>query len=71
MPIVYDIYTDALYIKGFEDGFKKYIEEAMEKEKIEVIRNARHEGMSVEVIARIVKLLPERVREILDELGIE
>lgn len=63
MPITYDINTDFLYKKGTEKG--------IEKEKIEVIRNARHEGMSIEVIARIVNLLPLRVRQILDELGIE
>ncbi len=63
MPITYDIDTDFLYKKGTEKG--------IEKEKIEVIRNARHEGMSIELIARIVNLIPERVRQILDSLKIE
>ncbi len=58
MPITYDIETDYLYKKGIEKG--------IEKDKIEVICNARLEGMSVEVIARIVNLSPERVRQILD-----
>ncbi len=75
MPITYDIHTDSLYIKGTEDGavkgIEKGIKKGIEKEKIDVIHNARLEGMSIEIIARIVKLLPERVRQILDELGIE
>jgi transcriptional regulator with XRE-family HTH domain len=37
-----------------------------------VIRNARiEENISIETIARIVGLTPKRVRQILDEMGIE
>ena len=63
MPITYDIETDYLYKKGIEKG--------IEKDKIEVICNARLEGMSIEVIARIVNLSPERVRQILDSRKIQ
>ncbi len=63
MPITYDIETDYLYKKGIEKG--------IEKDKIEVICNARLEGMSIEVIARIVNLLPERVRQILNSRKIQ
>ncbi len=63
MPITYDIDTDALYQIGVEKG--------IEKDKIEVIRNARYKGLSIEFIADIVNLLPERVRQILDLLKIE
>lgn len=71
MPITYDINTDFLYIKGTKQGLEQGLVQGIEQEKIEVIRNARQEGMSIEIIARIVKLLPERVRGILDKLGIE
>ena len=63
MPITYDIETDYLYKRGIEKG--------IEKDKIEVICNARLEGMSIEVIARIVNLSPERVRQILDSRKIQ
>jgi hypothetical protein len=50
---------------------KEGIGEGNDKRLKEVIKNARLENMSIESIARIVKLLPERVRQILDDLGIE
>ena len=63
MPITYDVETDYLYNKGIEKG--------IEKDKIEVICNARLEGMSIEVIARIVKLSAERVQQILKKKNIQ
>jgi hypothetical protein len=50
---------------------KEGIGEGDDKRLKEVIKNARLENMSIESIARIVKLLPERVRQILDDMGIE
>jgi hypothetical protein len=63
MPISYDVETDYLYKKGNEKG--------MEREKIEVICQARQEGSSIEFIAKIVRLSPEQVRQILDNLKIK
>jgi hypothetical protein len=63
MPISYDVETDYLYKKGNEKG--------MEREKIEVICQARQEGSSIEYIAKIVRLSPEQVRQILDNLKIK
>ncbi len=67
MPITYDIETDYLYQKGTEKG----IEKGIEKEKIDVICQARLNGSSIEFIAKIVRLPVEKVRQILDSLGIE
>jgi predicted transposase YdaD len=63
MPITYDIETDYLYNKGIEKG--------IEKDRIEVICNARKEGLSVDSIARIVKLSVEQVSEILKQNKID
>ena len=46
-------------------------EKVVKKGKIEVIRKARLKGATVEFIADIVELSTEKVRSILDELGIE
>ena len=67
MPITYDIETDYLYQKGTEKG----IEKGIEKEKIDVICQARLNGSSIEFIAKIVRLPAEKVRQILDSMGIE
>ena len=40
-------------------------------EKKDVIRNARKKGLSIEIIADIVQLPPEKVRQILDKMRIE
>ena len=63
MPFKFDIKTDYLYIKGIEKG--------IEKSKTEVICNARLIGSSLELIAKIVRLPAEKVREILDTMKIE
>ncbi len=47
---------------------KSSIEKGIEKEKIEVIKNAKIKGLSVEIIADIVKLPVKRVQQILDNL---
>ena len=47
------------------------IEKGIEKEKVEVIKNLRLEGSTIEFIAKIVNVPFNRVRQILDELGIE
>ena len=63
MPITYNVETDYLYKKGIEKG--------IEKGKIEVICNARHEGIAIEVIAHLVNLPVERVRQVLDNMKIK
>jgi DNA-directed RNA polymerase sigma subunit (sigma70/sigma32) len=51
-----------------DQGVKK----GEDKKTRNVIRNARvKEKLSIETIANIVGLMPERVRQILDEMGIE
>jgi DNA-directed RNA polymerase sigma subunit (sigma70/sigma32) len=47
------------------------IEKGIEKKEIEVIKNLRLEGSTLEFISKIVKLPVKRIRQILDELGIE
>ena len=47
------------------------IEKGIEKEKVEVIKNLRLEGSTIEFIAKIVNVPLNRVKQILDELGIE
>ena len=63
MPITYDIETDYLYQKGIEKG--------IEKDKLITIQRSRLKGFSIEVIADIVDLPVEKIRKILDSLGIE
>jgi acetone carboxylase gamma subunit len=41
------------------------------KSKVEVIRNAHMNGASIEFISKIVNLPIEKIRQILDELGLE
>ena len=62
MPITYDIETDYLYQKGVEKG--------IEKGKLIFIQRSRLKGLSIEIIAEIVNLTVEKVRQILDSLGI-
>jgi predicted transposase/invertase (TIGR01784 family) len=57
---------DVLIHKGLRQG----IEQGIEKEKIEVIKNARLNGLSIEIISNIVNLPQKKVREILNNLGI-
>jgi DNA-directed RNA polymerase sigma subunit (sigma70/sigma32) len=55
-----------------DQGVKKGIEKGVDINKQEVIRNARvKEKLSIETIANIVALSPQRVRQILDKMGIE
>jgi hypothetical protein len=55
-----------------DQGVKKGIEKGVDINKQEVIRNARvKEKLSIETIANIVALSPQRVRQILDTMGIE
>jgi hypothetical protein len=68
MPIVYDIESDYLYKKGFENGLKIAKEREEKKFLTGVICRARLQGASIELIASIVSYTPEQVQEILDEM---
>jgi hypothetical protein len=58
--------------QGVKKGIEKGIEKGADLKTRNVIRNARvDENISIETIARIVGLTPKRVRQILDEMGIE
>jgi ribosome-interacting GTPase 1 len=54
-----------------EDAEKKGFEIGVQRVKVEVIQSGRREGMSIEAIARVVRLSPQRVQEILNELGLK
>ena len=52
----------------FESQEEIDVEKGIEKEKIEVIKNAKIKGLGVEIIADIVNLPLKRVQQILDDL---
>ena len=55
-------------MSSYDVLIKSSIEKGIEKEKIEVIKNAKIKGLSVEIIADIVNLPMKRVQQILDDL---
>ncbi len=58
--------------EGIEQGIERGIEKGIDIQLKETIKNARlKKNFSIETIAELVNLLPERVRQILDEMGIE
>ena len=57
--------------KGEKRGEKRGEKVGDEKRMIDVIRNARLKGASIEFIADVVNLPVEKVRAILDKMGIE
>ncbi len=57
--------------RGEKRGEKAGEKSGDEKRTIDVIRNARLNGLSVEVICKIVDFPVEKVRAILDKMGIE
>ncbi len=62
---------DYLIKKGIAEGKAEGKAEGIAEEKSIVIRNARMKGLSIEIIAEIVQLPAEKVRQILDEMKIE
>ena len=58
-------------MSSYDVLIEKGIEKGMEKEKVEVIKNLRLEGSTIEFIEKIVNVPLNRVRQILDELGIK
>ena len=58
-------------VKGEKRGEKRGEKQGSENEKLDVVRNARLNGLSVEVISKIVNLPIEKVRALLDKMGIE
>jgi hypothetical protein len=64
------------YKESFDKGFKESFVIGLKKGKDEfnkkVIKNARVDvNLSIETIASIINMTPERVRQILDDMGIE
>jgi hypothetical protein len=57
-------------MKGEKRGEKR-AEKEFQRERASVIRNARLKGLSIELISDIVNLPAEKIRQILDEMGIE
>ena len=58
--------------KSFKESFAIGLKKGIDIQLKEVIKNARVDNnLSIELIANIVKLTPERVRQILDEMGID
>ena len=55
-------------MSSYDVLIKSSIEKGIEKEKIEVIKNAKIKGLSVEIISDIVNLPVKRVQQILDNL---
>jgi hypothetical protein len=47
------------------------VRKEFQRERASVIRNARLKGLSIELISDIVNLPAEKIRQILDEMGIE
>jgi predicted transposase YdaD len=58
-------------LKGEKRGEKRGELIGELKSKVEVIRNARINGASIEFISKIVNLPIEKIRQILHELGLE
>ena len=66
MTIHYDIETDGLFLKGIEEGIEKGIEQGIELEKqVFVHKLWSLQEFSLEKIALLVDLSPERLLEIL------
>lgn len=57
--------------KGEKKGERKGEKRGDEKRLLDVIRNARLNGLNLDMIANIVNLPVEQVRTILDKIGIE
>lgn len=57
--------------KGEKRGERKGEKRGDEKRLLDVIRNARLNGLNLDMIANIVNLPVEQVRTILDKIGIE
>ena len=57
--------------KGERKGERKGEKRGDEKRLLDVVRNARLNGLSLDVIANIVNLSVEQVKTILDKMGIE
>ena len=57
--------------RGEKRAMKRAMKRGSDKVKMMVIPNARLQGASIELIADIVTLPVEKVRAILDKMGIE
>ncbi|WP_353480631.1 hypothetical protein [Haliscomenobacter sp.] len=66
MTILYDIETDGLFLKGIEEGIEKGIKQGIELEKqVFVYKHSSLQEFSLEKIALIVDISPERLLEML------
>ena len=54
----------AIYAKGLDDGIKEGLEKGKQKEKLEIAKKLKKEGMNTELIAEITKLKIKEIAEI-------
>ena len=54
----------AIYAKGLDDGIKEGLEKGKQKEKLEIAKKLKKEGMNTELIAEITGLKIEDIEEI-------
>ena len=54
----------AIYAKGLDDGIKEGLEKGKQKEKLEIAKKLKKEGMNTELIAEITGLKIEDIKEI-------
>lgn len=54
----------AIYAKGLDDGIKEGLEKGKQKEKLEIAKKLKKEGMNTELIAEITRLKIKEIAEI-------
>jgi hypothetical protein len=71
MPIKFDIETDELYIKGYEEGLRLAEEQLVRNYKYEVVSRMLRDGeLPLEKIAQYVKVTIEFVQQVKKEIKI-
>ena len=54
----------AIYAKGLDDGIKAGVEKGKKREKLEIAKKLKDEGISVEKIKQITGLEQEKIKEL-------
>lgn len=67
----YDQIAEKYKQKGIEEGIEKGIEKGIAQKQRDVVINAHHSGISLDLIANIVGINPKEVDQILKESGIK